>query len=147
MTDSATKPALLSLAERVERATGPDRELDLRIIRATRKCSPTNLRLESVHANYGGGHAFHDSSVHEGGYCLGALPRYTASLDAAMQLVGDDPDFDLSCDEKGCWEAKVGGAWKPNGYAKAATPGTRPHFRRSTRPCRTVVRWSGSQPS
>ena len=73
-----TKPvdALLALAERCEAATGPDRELD-RII-------ALNLGWRSVAKGW----------VRDpGGNSKDELPRYTASLDAAITLVPNDHAF------------------------------------------------------
>jgi hypothetical protein len=65
-----SREQLLSLAERVEKATGPDRELDLRIETAT---NPEYAGMDEAHAwllvKYGGQRPF------------------TASLDAAVTLV------------------------------------------------------------
>lgn len=77
--DPRTGSNLLALAERCERATGPDRELDLAIARV-RKVNPVPATAK-----------FNTSL--DGGECAWSrgmgmrVPAYTASLDAAMTLV------------------------------------------------------------
>ena len=66
---------LRELAERCEAATGPDRELDLRIEAAI---NPEYAGLDEEHARF---------LTRYGGH-----PSYTASLDAAMTLVPYDLD-------------------------------------------------------
>jgi hypothetical protein len=68
-------PTLKSLLERVEKATGPDRELDLEIANvAGWRCDGDWLYTPS-----GAMAAFNDDSP----------PRYTASLDASLSLVNE----------------------------------------------------------
>jgi hypothetical protein len=77
MTPNPTSRAdLLALAERVEQASGPDRELDAEIAAATG-------------ALYGPRHkTYIESRTIE--YIEESALRYTASLDAAMRLVPED---------------------------------------------------------
>lgn len=65
--------SLIELVERVEAASGPDRELDLRIQMATNpEWAPIKENEVNFHVRYGG------------------HPRFTASLDAAMSLVPEE---------------------------------------------------------
>jgi hypothetical protein len=77
---------LLELAERCEKATGPDRELDAMLAVAVdfvaENSNPPSAR--SLHSDYGGSNSYADIGAH-----WPRLPRYTASLDAAMTLVPD----------------------------------------------------------
>lgn len=76
MADTAT---LIALAERVEKATGPDRELDALIAEAA-----------------GWSDVWYRDGMAEGwapgGVCEAGVPHYTASLDAAMSLVPEGWD-------------------------------------------------------
>lgn len=76
---------LPQLIERLEKATGPERELDLAIAQAIRKAIiPDSLRgLEGRYGDF----AFIDSSAHETGYCLSRLRQYTGSTETAALLV------------------------------------------------------------
>lgn len=82
------KEELLKLAERCEQATGPDRELDALIFAAL---NPTRLPAKNIPNTFVDGERFvgtvyitkHTRSV----------PRYTASLDAAMTLVPEGLDW------------------------------------------------------
>jgi hypothetical protein len=67
---------LIELAGRCEKATGPDRELDAKI------APLTGLRFVDE------GHPLGRCCYDEHGHRV-PLPAYTASLDAAMSLVGD----------------------------------------------------------
>jgi hypothetical protein len=81
--------ALLELAERCEQATGPDRELDVRMGEAIDLQAyegfgiRDTLRLGSIER------AVEMAESHQNIWNT-ALPRYTASLDAAMTLVDDE---------------------------------------------------------
>lgn len=68
------KEELLKLADRVEALSGPDREVD-RLIGALNGLKTIDY-----------GHPFGRTAYDEGGIAV-ILPRYTASLDAAMTLV------------------------------------------------------------
>jgi len=79
---------LLALAERCEAATGPDRKLDALM-------APLQ-GLEVVDEGHPIGRMCYDD--------MGAahlLPRYTASLDAAMSLIGEDAFWRLGNDGDG----------------------------------------------
>lgn len=84
---------LMELAERVEKATGPDRELDPRIWCALRKVEFPEPPYEALVPDYDedptGGVMV--ESITRNGLLLQCRrdqsPRYTASLDAAMMLV------------------------------------------------------------
>lgn len=69
---------LIKLAERVEAATGPDRELDAEICRAA--------GWEVVRDRHDGKDYYEPVA----GYSWQPVPAYTSSLDAAMQLVPED---------------------------------------------------------
>ena len=94
-THAAVNPmtVIASLIDRLEKASGPDRELDLAIHRATRRCKPTQEelsyeRIVQFDALDNLSHVFVDSDAHESGYCLGVRRvNYTASIDLALTLV------------------------------------------------------------
>jgi hypothetical protein len=91
-----TRDTLNDLAERCERATGPDRELDAAIFCAfphagVRSCTPAK-KPGAVTALY-----------EIGGYAAFQSPLYTASLDAAMTLVPEGWHK--------AFNSQVGGAW------------------------------------
>ena len=73
------------LAARIERAEGPDRALDAEIAVAVYGgeivWKMTNYTMESYPARR------YASAQHVGGYGNDHVPEYTASIDAAMQLV------------------------------------------------------------
>lgn len=115
---------LAALAERVEKAEGPSRELDAEIqVRVFEKPGyrfpdrvlnrrPADWHEAASRFRWDGG----------GGHC--PWPAYTASLDAAMTLVPKGMVFSLSTEEPGPW-AWVGpkrgeGSEKP--AIMAATP-------------------------
>lgn len=79
---------LMKLAERVEAATGPDRELDAMIAVAVAfvavGSNPPSAR--ALHKDHGGNNSYEDIGKH-----WPRLPAYTASLDTAITLV---PDID-----------------------------------------------------
>lgn len=76
---------LIELAERVEAATGPDRELDKAIAEHALGWQPP-VKNGSCGPNYSGRGAYewHDAAGEANGFYV---PSYTASLDAAMSLV------------------------------------------------------------
>ena len=65
---------LLALADRIEKATGPDRELDIAMLPL--------VGLRFVDEGHPIGQVCYDSNNH-----AVPMPRFTASLDAAMSLV------------------------------------------------------------
>lgn len=80
---------LLELAERVERAEGPDRRLDVAIAIAVDWTYPSMMAPLRVTVAWRGEDAI-DSIAEEAerpDSLLKYLPRYTASIDAAMTLV------------------------------------------------------------
>lgn len=81
---------LLELAERVEKASGPDREVDCRIF-----AHLSGLNFETA-AN-----VVSDFSQWQS-------PAYTSSLDAAMSLVPEEHDWDLNWRASGFVAARVG---------------------------------------
>jgi hypothetical protein len=95
---------LIGLAERCEKATGPDRELEQDI-------------CDTVHGpNYMPNVFQQDGS---------RIPRYTASLDAAMTLVPNGMGWSVNRYASGTWARA--GVYEDNGrdpgyYCDAATP-------------------------
>ena len=93
-----TRMTLMELADRLEKATGPDRELEWQVFRAIRY--PDHL-LNKDPANW---HITTRGSVTEPVRSVAfegfnQAPRYTASLDAAMTLVPEG------------WAYKIGRNW------------------------------------
>jgi hypothetical protein len=76
---------LLELADRCEKATGPDRELDCEIVVAVGGgeivWKQANYTMEAYPAHRV------PSANHLGGFANEPVPAFSASLDAAMQLV------------------------------------------------------------
>jgi hypothetical protein len=89
-----TKIELVALANRCERALGPDRELDARIVEAL-GYRRTVEREGKVWRYYGSGPLGNIERL-----AKATLPRYTASLDAAMTLI--EPDWAFSIDNGPC---------------------------------------------
>ena len=91
-----------ALIARIEDGETLTREIDLDIQRAITKAKiPNDKRhLESL------GFAFHDSSVHEEGYCLGVLPSWHSSFDAVMSLARNESEGFLLL-QKACSTARV----------------------------------------
>jgi hypothetical protein len=88
-----TRAELLALAERVECASGPDRELDAEIAAA---CyggeivwKTANHTMEQYPARR------HASTMHVGGFCNAYVPTYTSSIDAAASLVPEGCEVKL----------------------------------------------------
>jgi hypothetical protein len=107
------KQKLLELAERVEKASGPDRELDQEICRAV---GPCKYQPDGTWITY-----------FEGGYShsINPLP-VTASLDAAMTLVPDGYGFQAKLYSESSNESEAD-VWKGCDYdpihsAEAANP-------------------------
>ncbi len=82
--DNAT--ALLALAARCEAATGPDRELDAAIWLAS-VIGATREQWDYTHE--ASGRLCHMDETRDASRRLIIVPAYTASLDAAMTLVGN----------------------------------------------------------
>jgi hypothetical protein len=97
---------LLQLAERVERASGPDRELDCSIAvgvgAVDARTKPSGLQ----------GFGYVDRNQ----WACSNVPPYTASLDAAMSLVPEGRFWRIDRDSAGHW-ARVSGI-----LCGAATP-------------------------
>lgn len=101
---------LLELAERVEAAMGPDRELDFYIWAALNGVTEITDPAEGRDAN-GEWHLY------------GFVDPYTASLDAAMTLVPEGQEFGCgSKDATGTAWAWAGQHNGPEEIASAATP-------------------------
>jgi hypothetical protein len=87
---------MVDLAARIERAEGPDRALDAEIAAAVYGgeivWKMTNYTMESYPARR------YASAQHVGGYGNDHVPEYTASIDAAMQLVPDGMFARLFCE-------------------------------------------------
>lgn len=86
-----TRAELLALAERVENAAGPDRELDAEI--AIKLAVPIPFSADE------------DGCMVQK---MGDVPRYTASIDAAASLVPDGEGFALvyNAAKVGIWTGK-----------------------------------------
>lgn len=87
---------LIELAERCEKASGPDREIDIDIQQVIGGAIPTGFQMQ-----------------YEGV----RLPGYTASLDAAMMLVPEGMAIELAWNAARLADARVG--WKRPGIAKS----------------------------
>ena len=100
--DEVARIDLLALAERVEKASGPDRELDDAIGRAV-------------------GRVEHDGIIIASGYV--GTPSYTSSMDAAIRLVPTPGKWSITSAQHEGWEAWV---WLADGsppdWHAAATP-------------------------
>ncbi|WP_103727617.1 hypothetical protein [Novosphingobium sp. HII-3] len=81
------RETLLALAERVEKATGPDRELD-------RLIAPL-VGIRVVEEGHPLGRCYYDENGHGV-----PLPLFTASLDAAMTLVPEGYEFAVGTGRK-----------------------------------------------
>lgn len=103
-----TDSELIALAERVEAATGPDRDIDISILRHV---DPE--RLEWMNGQYAKGASelmalgpdaweARKDALYTSCY---TPPRYTASVDAAMTLYIQAPPFVPSCPRKATSEA------------------------------------------
>lgn len=119
MVTAPSPNVLLDLAERCERATGPDRELDYEIAAAV------NLWLaEQAYSRVPGDNGWYSETPFiKGANKVAPSSDYTASIDAAMTLVPEGLHWVLkSSDPKAV--ARIGG-WKTGNYriigADAAT--------------------------
>jgi hypothetical protein len=101
---------LLQLAERVEKATGPDRDLNIAMLPL--------VGLRFVDEGHPIGQVCYDSNNH-----AVPLPNFTASIDAAMSLVPEGCNFGLGDKDATtkAW-AWVGLFSGPDNIANAATP-------------------------
>jgi len=87
-----SKATLLELADRVEKASGPDRELDVSIGSTVFDVEWRPYR-PNARKTWGFQRAAKDDVVF---YGTESVPRYTASLDAAMTLVPSNIGFQLT---------------------------------------------------
>lgn len=78
------------LIERLEKAAGPDRELDFDLHLAR------GLNASKSRRRDGQGSWWVYDAYDEGGYGLQSLPSYTASIDAALMLVPAEHDWVVS---------------------------------------------------
>jgi hypothetical protein len=79
-----TREEIIALAERCEKATGPDRELDAQIwVAVTPAC--TRRELRGIHKATGKEQIIDETREPDGRLII--VPAVTASLDAAMTLV------------------------------------------------------------
>lgn len=97
---------LLELADRVEAATGPDRELDAAIWLAV---TPGATRKQTVIPANGQRQGWTIDETREATGRLIIVPHYTASLDAAMTLVPEGRFVGAlnQCDPGGEWHARI----------------------------------------
>lgn len=79
--------ALSSIIERVEAATGPDREIDAEVEALSCGWYPSHLCHDATRRSYSVGYLHEDDDGSN--LCKGGkhAPEYTASLDAVVQLV------------------------------------------------------------
>lgn len=98
-----------ALAERCERAEGPDRELDARIAHATQwrwdGWAAGDLAIEDRDLDY-----VIERAKNGWNSIWRNLPRFTDSLDAAMSLVPEGYNLQLSDWEH--WRLRVKGPWQ-----------------------------------
>lgn len=85
MTTDLTRDALLALAERCEKASGPDDVLDADIFQAMRPELASDPWKRVTYPN--GKHPFFVDDSDPGMMGIASPPRFTASLDAALTLV------------------------------------------------------------
>ncbi|WP_283419199.1 hypothetical protein [Sphingopyxis sp. Geo48] len=118
-----------SLIERIEAATGPDRELDRDIMLAAVPCDRAPFRYW-VPMNENTGHGAVDvDRVYYGPHCAQAVavPPFTASLDAVRTLIDPADEWELSTIYN-IARAQVGlnrdhqGAWPGCGEHKGGDP-------------------------
>jgi hypothetical protein len=99
---------LLALAERVEALTGPDREVDLEVILASGTHVLERRGRDKKAWLYEAGSDFRRLDPSPYSYGVFGLPRFTASLDAAMSLVSPEwGDWCLSRDSREGYEAAI----------------------------------------
>lgn len=93
----------LALAERVEAASGPDRELDCRIAAAAHQSMAGEFHVVGAPTYEPERYFSRQEGIDWIGYdLLNNAPAYTASLDAAMTLVPKGLTWDLSTDFVPC---------------------------------------------
>ena len=101
------KDTLADLIERLEKATGPDRELDGEIFAAV-ETHPYG----DVIAAKGGMIVYAGSAPHAPGQGrFEVAPRYTSSLDAALALVDEKMGAEWPCYEVHARMVRSGGEW------------------------------------
>lgn len=107
---------LLELAERCERATGPDRELDALI---WMEVTPSATRRETVVPPTSARKGWTIDETRDGSGRLIVVPAYSASLDAAMTLVpeGDGVAYILG---DGPWAGPHARIWEISAEKAAA---------------------------
>lgn len=94
-------PALTALAERVEKATDPDRELACEVwLHITGK---PFLGFETIPSTHGLPAAYHRFARISPTHTISVMcaPNYTGSLDAALTLIGKDQFWRLGNDGEG----------------------------------------------
>ena len=110
---------LLALAERVEKETGPDRELDADVFMAFGRDQPFRGRFQAW--NCPNNHEIEHGMSMDQAIAAGCptwraanlfhTPTYTASLDAAMTLVPEGWSFEVRC--SGTGDRGQASAWNP----------------------------------
>ncbi|WP_066795245.1 hypothetical protein [Sphingomonas soli] len=126
MSAADNRAELLALAERVEAATGSDRELDRDIMLAAVPCDRAPFRYW-MPMNENTGHGAVDiERVYYGPHCAQAVavPAYTASIDAAMMLVPEGWFTRLATEDRHShsWRWELRGGFGLNVGSRAATP-------------------------
>ena len=77
---------LKDLLERVEKATGPDRELECRLFAAMPDMSMLEgVSIDKIWAGADGA-VYYTQTDRRGTYFISGIPNYTASIDAALAL-------------------------------------------------------------
>ncbi len=117
---------LNALIERLSRATGPDRELDAAIAVAI-KGGRIDWILDGITKETFPVRVYPDTTgVTARGELQAAVPRYTSSIDAAMTLVPEGWNWELSNNPPSAWMCESG--YNPDTYngetaqANARTP-------------------------
>jgi hypothetical protein len=101
---------LSSLIKRVEEATGPDRELDLLIYRATTKEGSVEEKIAAMRDSLGREPSDAAKSLYRDSERNFSPPRYTASIDAALTLVPEGWDASIHRQEASAPKAVCCGA-------------------------------------
>ncbi|WP_286881520.1 hypothetical protein [Sphingomonas sp.] len=125
----------MALAERVEAATGPDREIDGSIWWATRSANviehldPSGFVRRCIKRDGSAGRALQQFFDSSNPACLARLAfsnAYTASIDAAMTLVPEglwaEGSLGSHVDQRASLEIHAPCTYDPIGRATAATP-------------------------
>lgn len=100
--NDATRAALLALAERCEKASGPDDVLDADIFQAMRPELASDPWKRVTYPN--GKHPFFVDDSDLGMMDIASPPRFTASIDAARTLVPEGWQWWVNWRTARCWK-------------------------------------------